>query len=259
MTGIILDGRASACDQEQYAEFGCDGVAINCHADAFADELNVCLGLGMDVFAVVSQGDDEVVQRLYAEKGAAVCFACEGGLTETARLRELAPDAQWVPITDVYKVDASYTFTANAYQEGFKTFQLNPGSFEERRVNDGGLSLTDWVDRAKHLGFERVWLDSSEAQAVGKGFDLIAARRTSRDLDGGVWMSGGGTTLDHVRNLTNECPVNSIVVDKAFLEEVGMGELRGVLAASTSTFGDGAETLPPEQDPDHAPPTSATG
>lgn len=234
MTGVILDWRALTCDYNQLPAAGCDGAAINCHADGFEEGIAACLERGMDVFVVVSEGDDEIVRRLSEEKGSGVYFACDAGLTEADRLRGLAPSSQWVPVTDVYKVEASYSFAGDAYQGGFKTYQLNPGSFEERRVRDGGLLLADWVDRAKHLGFERVWIDSSEAQTVGKGFDLIAARRTSRDMDGRLWVSGGGTTLEHVQNLINECAIGSIVVDGQFLADTGEDRLRSVMANASA-------------------------
>jgi|GEM_PF-1768572 len=257
MTGIILDWRTSSCDQHQISTSGCDGAVISCHTDGFEVGMDSCLERGMDAFVVVSAGDDEIVERLFAEKGSGIYFICDAGLTETARLRDLAPLTQWVPVTDVYKVEASYAFDANAYQGGFKTYQLNPGSYEERRVRGGGLQLADWVERSKYLGFERVWIDSSEAEAVGKGFDLIAARRTSRDMNGGLWVSGGGTTLAHVQNLLNECAIGSVVVGGPFLAGVEIDQLRSVVASATTQEGEGQNAV--EVTDKNAQPVLATG
>jgi len=261
MSGIIVDFRAGGSAPDSVAELGCDGSAIPCKRDDFEAALTACLSCGMDTYAVVSAGDDEAVERLYADKGPALFFACDAGLTETARLRELAPGTQWVPIADVYKSEASYDFAGDAYQGGFKTYQMNPSTFEERRVHDNGLLLADWIDRAKHLGFERVWIDSSEAQNVGKGFDLIAARRASKEMDGGVWFSGGGTTLDHVRNLMNECPINSVVLSGDMIAEIGMAELRAVLDHDTMPADEGGAAETDSADAPSAPsaPSHATG
>ena len=72
MTGIILDWRALTCDHNKISSIGCDGAAINCHADGYKEGLDACLERGMDVFVVVSEGDDEIVQRLSEEKGSGV-------------------------------------------------------------------------------------------------------------------------------------------------------------------------------------------
>lgn len=227
MTTIYMDVRDLSLQAEDVASAASDGFVFST-AQADAAFLRQCGQQGVKTIVMVSTGDDQIVSQLCAEKMDDVCFVCDAGLTETNRLRALAPDARWIAKTDVYKVASSYSFGNDEYTSGFKTYKLNPATLDERRVRDSALLLDDWLDRAKYLKFDLVWLESSEAREVGKGFDLIAAREAAKAMNGGVWISGGATTEKHVRNLANECMVSGVVLDKILIDEAGISTLRGI-------------------------------
>ena len=227
MTTIYTDMRDLSCKAEDIASAASDGFVFSA-AQADAEFLRQCIQQGVKTTVLVSKGDDQIVSQLCAAQSDEVSFVCDAGLTETNRLRALAPNARWIAKTDVYKVEASYSFGNDEYDSGFKTYKLNPATVDERRVSDSNLLLDDWLDRAKHLNIDLVWLESSEAREVGKGFDLIAARRAAKAMNGGVLISGGATNEKHVRNLANECMVSGVVLDKCLIDEAGISALRGI-------------------------------
>lgn len=227
MSRIYVDLRDSVWETDDIAPAVSDGFVLSA-TQTDAALLNECARRGVSVAVKVSHGDDQTVTQLAAVAPEYIFFICDAGLSEADRLRDLAPNARWIAMTDVYKVAASYSFANDDYESGFKTYKLNPSTLEERRVKDGGLLLEDWLDRAKHLKFDLVWLESSEARKVGKGFDLIAARRAAKAMNGGVWISGGAATLNHVRNLANECMTYGVVLDRELVNEVGIDALRGI-------------------------------
>lgn len=256
MTTIYMDMQNVSLQAENVAPAASDGFIFSA-VQADAAFLHQCGQRGVKATVMVSQGDDQAVFQLCAEHMDDVCFVCDAGLTETVRLRALAPDARWVAKTDVYKVAPSYSFGDDDYVSCFKTYKINPTTLDERRVTDSALLLDDWLDRAKHLNIDAVWLDSSEAREVGKGFDLIAARQAAKVMNGEVWISGGATIEKHVRNLANECMVSGVVLDKSLIDAAGISTLRGIWRSDEEKV---VDALPSgNADPDESSAQAATG
>ncbi|ROR31971.1 hypothetical protein [Inmirania thermothiophila] len=149
-------------------------------------------------------------------------WVCDGGLEETARLRDAWPDLVWVPRTTVYQPTVRYEFSPHLGTESFKFYVPDMGAMLARRVGDGDQDVRRWVVRAAELGFGTVWLHGSQAEERGRGLDLEALVRARSRYDGAIWISGGVTELRHLENLRREGGAAAVVLPPDRIAALGV-------------------------------------
>ena len=148
----------------------------------------------------------------------------DGGLDECARLRDAKNDLKWLPRLEVFKPDVVYRMSAYP-GEGFKFYAPDTAAIRGYRVKDGDLALHHALQRARELGFERIWLHACDAARRGDGLDLELLAQARRWFDDGLWFSGGATDPNHLRNLAREGGVPGLVIDANLLTKFGIAEL----------------------------------
>lgn len=157
-------------------------------------------------------------------------WVCTGGLDETLRLQVQWPELNWVPQLTVYRPAVSYRFSGPAIGEGFSFYIPDTSAIKGWRVTDGDVSLTEAITLATKLGFDTLWLHSQEAESRGNGLELEMLEKAS----GGplaIWLSGGVTESQHLRNLVRVGGAAAVVVPAEFAQEIGMQALRQALTS----------------------------
>lgn len=133
------------------------------------------------------------------------------GLDACVRLRDAHPTWQWLPRLTVYRTEVSYQMS-NYRNEGFSFYTPCPTTIQDYRVTDGDHPVTVALQRARALGFDRLWLHARDAAHQGKGLDLDLLERARGDFPDGLWISGGATETRHLENLAREGGTNGLVI-----------------------------------------------
>ena len=175
--------------------------------------------------------------------GAPAIHVCPHGLEETARQREKYPEVTWFPRTDVHRLKTGYYFPASHYDEGFRTYRPIIPEGGDYRCADGDTPLTEWLKRAKEMGFTQVWLHAPEAERAGRGLDLDMLELARAAWPGGLWLSGGATTPEHLGNLVREGGAEGVVVPLAMALAHGCDALVAALRVAPSAGERGPATL----------------
>jgi hypothetical protein len=151
------------------------------------------------------------------------------GLDVCARLRDAHPTLHWLPRLTAYRAEVSYRMSS--YRgEGFSFYTPDPGTIQDYRVTDGHHPLTVVLQRARALGFDRLWLHARDAAQQGKGLDLNLLECARRDFPEGLWISGGATEPRHLENLAREGGATGLVIGTDFLWQTGIAALSQALA-----------------------------
>jgi hypothetical protein len=169
----------------------------------------------------------EPFERQMADQAQA--HICRLGLAETAGLRDEFPDLAWIPRVDVTRLETAYHFPTTNYSECFRTFQPVFPSDGPFRVSDGETALSPWLERAKALGFDTIWLHNSQYEAYGTGLDLDLRELALKTWGGNLWLSGGASTMMHVRYLVQEGGLDALVIPLDLACELGCDKIRTAL------------------------------
>lgn len=141
----------------------------------------------------------------------------DGGLDACARLRDTSPELSWMPRLTVYRPEVRYRMTTSHGAAGFKFYAPDTGALRGYRVSDGDLSLQAALNRARELGFDRLWLHARHAAEQGRGLDLDLLERARRVYEDGLWFSGGAAKAAHLENLARAGGVDAVVVGSDLL------------------------------------------
>jgi len=153
----------------------------------------------------------------------------ELGLEKCARCRDERPDLAWLPRLVAYRPQVVYRMSE--YQgEGFKFYAPDTASLRGYCVTDGGRAVERSLERARELGFDRLWLHAKHAAESGDGLDLELLARARRNFEGALWVSGGVTEIQHLENLGREGGAAAVVIHKALLAQVRAEVLAAALA-----------------------------
>jgi hypothetical protein len=150
------------------------------------------------------------------------------GLDACVRLRDAYPTLQWLPRLTAYRAEVSYRMS-NYRGEGFSFYTPDPGTIQDYRVTDGDQALTVVLQRARALGFDRLWLHARDAAQLGNGLDLDLLECARCDFPQGLWISGGATELRHLENLTREGGVAGLVIGTQWLRRADIATLTQAL------------------------------
>lgn len=161
-------------------------------------------------------------------------WVCDGGIEETARLRDEQPEVIWIPRIEIIRPDVRYSFQNTAAGEGFKYYVPDTAALQRYSVANGSADLEKSLARAAELAFLAVWLHSIDAERNGKGFELNMVERARLFYNGILWVSGGATTLNHVRCLGREDPRACAVVPLQFARMYGTQQVKAALVGSES-------------------------
>ncbi len=175
--------------------------------------------------AILLDGDperDEPWRELSGE------WVCEQGIEATARLRDQHPHLHWIPRLSVSRAPVSYRFSGPAVGEGFSFYMPDTAAIKGWRVGESPLQTL--LDRATALGFRELWLHAPEAASRGRGLELDLLEKTRRG-DWTVWLSGGVTDPDHLRNLTRVGGASAVVVEAAVARTCTLASMTGALLA----------------------------
>jgi len=168
-------------------------------------------------------------------------WVCDGGIEETARLRDEQPEATWIPRIEIIRPDVRYSFQNTAAGEGFKYYVPDTAALQRYSVANSSADLEKSLARAAELAFLAVWLHSIDAERSAKGFELDMVERARLFYNGILWVSGGATTLNHVRCLGRADPRACAVVPLQFARIYGMQQVKAALVGSESALaGDAA-------------------
>ena len=153
----------------------------------------------------------------------------ELGLEECARRRDERPELEWLPRLVAYRPDVVYRM-AEYHGEGFKFYAPDTATLRGYCVTDGDGALGKCLQRARVLGFDRLWLHARHAAEAGDGLDLELLERARCHFDGDLWVSGGATAVRHLTNLARAGGAAAVVIDDGLLERVGAEALAAALA-----------------------------
>lgn len=178
--------------------------------------------------AVILAGDPERDLNWYEDKSCE--WVRDDGLEQVARLRDRWPELNWVPHLTVYRPQISYRFSGQAIGEGFSFYIPDTAAIKGWRVTDGDVLLTEAITMATSLGFSSLWLHSEEAESRAKGLDLEMLHKAHGSaLD--IWISGGVSDQNHLRNLTKAGGASAVVVSEKLAQETGIDSLLQNLVA----------------------------
>ena len=158
----------------------------------------------------------------------AACI-CSAGLEQTARLRAARPHLAWIPRVSVTRAATAYHFPAAHYSESFRTYQPVFSSENPFRVDDGDRPLDKWLNAAAELGFSALWLHAPQAEAAGVGLDLDLREEALRTWSGHLWLSGGASSVMHVKYLVQEGGIDALVLPPSLAATLDCGEIRAAL------------------------------
>ena len=153
----------------------------------------------------------------------------EFGLEECARRRDDRPELKWLPRLVAYRAQVVYRM-ADYPGEGFKFYSPDTATLRGYCVTDAGRALERSLERARELGFDRLWLHARHAAEAGNGLDLDLLERARRHFKGGLWMSGGVSDTGHLANLAREGGAAAVVIEQALLARVSAEALVAALA-----------------------------
>jgi len=173
--------------------------------------------------------------------GHEVALVPDTGLDKLARRRDGWPQLNWIPRARVYRAPARFDFQTEYHGEGFKMYMPNLTTYRTYRVAREELELRVWLDRARELGFSRIWLAGMDAEDAGNGLDLEMLDAARRHYSDTIWMSGGATSPAHLRNLAREGSADAVVLPLQFAASEGMGALRTALAPALPVTVAGAD------------------
>jgi hypothetical protein len=159
-----------------------------------------------------------------------------GGLTELARLRDGWPALRWVPRVGVFRPPVGFSFPEEQYGAEFKTYMPNTAALRAYMVDDLGMGLEDWLERAAGLGFATVWLHAPAAEEAGRGLDLDMLERARRGFRGAIWISGGATEPRHLETLRREGGAEAVVIPSTLAAAHGCLELAEALRSPPGPF-----------------------
>lgn len=171
---------------------------------------------------------------------------CDYGLEATARLRQQYPELTWIPRVDVTLQPTAYHFPTTHYSETFRTYQpifTGPSPYQ---VEDGDAQLVAWLQKAAELGFSTLWLNAPGAAQAENGLDLDLRELALGNWSGDLWLSGGASTLMHVKYLVQEGGIDALVVAPALAVALGCDQIRASLRRGMER--------PPSEAPDTAEP-----
>jgi hypothetical protein len=134
------------------------------------------------------------------------------GLADIVRLRDDYPDITWIPQANVTRLETAYHFPTTHYSEGFRTYQPVFPSHSPYRVSDSDTPIGSWLEKATELGFETVWLHRSQSEVAGTGLDLDLRELALETWTGNLWLSGGATTLMHIKYLVQEGGLDALII-----------------------------------------------
>jgi hypothetical protein len=155
---------------------------------------------------------------------ASTCI-CSSGLEETADLRDRHPDFSWIPRVDAILQETAYHFPTAHYSESFRTYQPLFRNQSPYLVDDGNSSLKLWLKKAEELGFSSIWLHAPRAANAKKGLDLALRELVLRSWPGELWLSGGASTIMHVKYLVRQGGIDALIVPPALAGELGCEEI----------------------------------
>ncbi|VAW19046.1 hypothetical protein MNBD_ALPHA12-1947 [hydrothermal vent metagenome] len=150
---------------------------------------------------------------------------CSSGLEDSARLRDQHPEFDWVPRVDAIHQQTAYHFPESQDSANFRTYQpvfLNQSPY---LIDDGAISLTLWLKKAAELGFSSVWLHAPGAANAAMGLDLALREMAVKIWSGNLWLSGGASTIMHIKYLVHEGGVDTLVIPPALAFELGCNEI----------------------------------
>lgn len=153
----------------------------------------------------------------------------DGGLENCARLRDEKPNLTWLPRLIAYKPEVVYRMS-DYPGEGFRFYAPDTSAIRGYRVDDGDRTLREVLVQAKSLGFSELWLHARDAARERSGLDLDLLDRARQQFGGGIWLSGGAATSQHLVNLAREGGAGVVVVDAGLLASIGMAALTTALA-----------------------------
>ncbi len=184
---------------------------------------------GMDI-----EGKEIMLQDIFPQPdqemaGLAKTIICSSGIEETARLRDLQPELTWIPRVDVNRQEVGYHFPTTHYSESFRTYQPVFTSQGSYRVDDGDLSLVSWLEKAERLGFSALYLHASRAASLGKGLDLDLREHVLENWSGDLWLSGGASSIMHIKYLVQEGGIDALVVPPDLACSLGCDNIRASL------------------------------
>jgi hypothetical protein len=153
----------------------------------------------------------------------------ELGLEECARRRDERPELEWLPRLVICRRQVVYRM-AEYHGEGFKFYAPDPSTLRGYCVSVGGLALERALERARELGLQRVWVHAKHAAESGDGLDLELLARARRNFEGALWVSGGVTKVQHLKNLGRQGGAAAVVIHKALLAQEGAEVLAAAVA-----------------------------
>ncbi len=155
-------------------------------------------------------------------------WVCDEGLQKTAELRDEWKESEWIPKLTVFRPHTSYRFSGPAIGEGFSFYIPDTSTIRGWRVTDGDILLSEAVQKARALGFTSVWLHSLDAENEAKGLELEMLDRTEgSELN--VWLSGGISNPQHLKNMVRVGGASAAVVDSEFARTYGIAALNEAL------------------------------
>jgi len=222
-TRLIFDLRRAPAGDEELA--GCaqaDGLVLGAGVDPAAVPLSANGWL-----ALCGRDPETAIEQC---NGREMLLVQDAGLEQLARCRDQWPELHWLPRAQVYRTPARFDFQPEFHGEGFKVYMPNLATYRTYRVARDELELRAWLARACALGFARVWLAGTDAEAAGKGLDLEMLDAARRDHTGKLWISGGATTSAHLRNLARGGGADAVVLPFELALAEGARGLRDALA-----------------------------
>jgi hypothetical protein len=158
-----------------------------------------------------------------------VYWLAEQGLDAAAKLLDLFPGEQVLPSAMARKPSSHFTMGQHYTGDGFSYYVPDMTTYKTYRIEDGDQYLSEWLARAASLGFEAALLESPDANAEGKGFDLDLLEKAKRNFVGRILLSGHATEIVHFERLVAEGGCFAAITPQAACSNLGVREIAELL------------------------------
>jgi hypothetical protein len=166
-------------------------------------------------------------------------------LAEIAQLRDQFPDRVWIPQVNVIRLETAYHFPTTHYSEAFRTYQPVFPTQSPYRIADSDMPIGSWLKKAADLGFQTVWLHRSQSEVAGNGLDLDLRELALETWTGNLWLSGGASTLMHIKYLVQEGGLDALIIPPDLACTLGCEQIASALHRGSNRPAHGYERQMP--------------